>query len=104
MVSSDPHLKRIYRRYNARYFGGKLPDDTAIYWAPNHKRLACTFQVDGVHHIEMDPTLMVGQRFIHIMLLHEMRHISLRPYGGHGDEWKQNGREMMAAGAYDEWL
>jgi SprT-like family len=104
MASSDPHLKRIYRRYNAKYFENQLPDNTVIYWAPNHERLASTFQIGGIHHIEMDPTLMVAQRFIHIMLLHEMRHISLDPYGKHGDRWKSAGRRLMELGAYDDWF
>lgn len=103
-VSSDPSLKRIYRRYNSKYFDGTLPDDTAVYYAPRQKRLGAAFYVNGQWHIEIDPVNTIASRFTHIILLHEMSHIPLHPYAGHDKRFKKQIRRLMSLGAYDQWL
>lgn len=109
-MDSDPHLRRLYLRYNLLFWGGCLPLDVAIFWAPCGSNLALTFlgrSEDGDPAplvITLDPCIMGLRRFCRQTVVHEMVHVRLWPLGDkiamHGDIWDAEVQRLMTYRAF----
>ncbi|HZP06810.1 MAG TPA: hypothetical protein VFB43_18060 [Terracidiphilus sp.] len=74
MALSHAQLRRWYVAYNKRWFGGKLPDDMDLFYAPDDKAhgLAICHE-NGERMIKID-TAIAGSRWAKMTLLHECNH------------------------------
>jgi hypothetical protein len=113
-MRSHPTLKRLYRQYNKKYFGNKLPKGTTVTFAnPAHfvktglgkKTCAITF------FLHEKPPVIVIKRFkqkhwsyIKLDLLHEMAHVKLPINVNHGPRFKAEMARLEKAGAFRKLL
>lgn len=75
---SDRQLRRWYRDYNRRHFGGKLPADVAIVYETVAGAFGdCLKMADGWFRIRINPDLNIGRRSRRFTLVHEMAHVKL---------------------------
>jgi predicted SprT family Zn-dependent metalloprotease len=112
-VDSAPDLRRLYLKYNQVLWGGCLPHDVAIFWAPCGKAVGLTFlgsSDDGEPAplvITIDPCLMGLKRFARQTVVHEMAHVHLWPLGNiatHGDLWDAEIQRLMTYRAFRKML
>lgn len=96
-MASHLSLKRIFNRYNRKYFGGLLPADTQIIWSPLDGAHGKCWPVDKVIHL--DPPLQGHVVFLHIIILHEMIHLK-HPRAGHGKKFQDEINRLHSIGAY----
>lgn len=97
MILSQRRLRRWFRQYNRRYFGGYLPRDAKLSWTPIEQ---CWGQSYGEPPtIEISPACGVDSRLARMTLLHEMVHLSLYPYRAHGPKFEAEMRRLAQAGA-----
>jgi predicted SprT family Zn-dependent metalloprotease len=98
---SDSQLRRWYRDYNRRFFGGALPADADVFYAP----------IDGAHGdalgesngeftLRINPACAIDLRVVRMTLLHEMAHLKLWPYRTHGPRFEQEMQRLAVAGAF----
>ena len=111
-MDSSPYLKRLYREYNRKYFGGSLPKIWLIFGQAREWRAsklgkttcAATFFEDGkpigiaVRYYKHKST-----NYFKADLLHEMAHVA-NPRANHGRAFKREMRRLMMAGAFDNIL
>lgn len=111
---SDPHLKKLFNRYNRRYWGGTLPRSTVVRWASGAEILkACD---DGskrapiglFFYDERTPTILlhatmktlgwwsVAKQTLH----HEMSHLSSKGRDSHGPAFDGRMYELAGKGAF----
>lgn len=90
-MASDPTLRRWYMRFNDVFFGGELPLDIPVYWEPATGNLGETFEVENTDEgespdlaIRLDPCLRFSSMMAKLTLIHEMAHVRIYPYLGHG--------------------
>lgn len=107
MSASDSQLKHWYDKYNFKWFDGKLPTDTLIYWEPPPAAYAETcpvFENDHSHFIvKLDPSIRALKQWWKIVLLHEMIHIKLRPKhpkSQHGRLFQEEMKRLAYDGAF----
>ena len=109
-------LKRLYARYNRRYFGNKLPHDMKVigFYGTQMPIMRAGCYIDGDHHITQKigrkvvkrikgPIIMVrvGGRYdfdIALVLLHEMAHVSSS--FKHGKRFQKEMLRLAKAGAF----
>lgn len=114
-MHSDPKLRRWYLKFNADFFGGELPDDVEVYWAPGGTDAGRTFQIappmDGNPAqlaITIDPCFMGIPRHAKIILAHEMCHVKLWPRGErlthHGTTFDEEIQRLTTFRAYRKLL
>jgi hypothetical protein len=98
---SDRRLRRWFSTYNGRHFGGALDPATRLKfhhepgywgWVLNDAGESCTIHMNH----ECTPDSRVGR----IYLFHEMVHLQLDPYAGHGPRFQRRMQELAAAGAF----
>lgn len=102
---SDKRLQRWYREYNAKYFGGELPDEVDTFFGPSirdHGMYGFVVDFDHVTEMELclDHGLIQDDRLAKIFLLHECAHIKLWPYVTHGARFHAEIQRLAALGAY----
>jgi hypothetical protein len=111
-VQSSPYLKRLYRQYNKKYFGGCLPKIWLIFGQAREWRAsklgkttcAATFFEDGVPiGIAIRYYKNKSTNYFKTDLLHELIHVA-NPRASHGPAFKKELRRLMAAGAFDNLL
>lgn len=95
----DAQLRRAYRRYNALYFKGSLPDDADILFAPT-ECYGVTQQDDGGFVITIDPKYAIESRMWRLTLLHEMVHLDIWPKMSHGAAFQGEMFRLAQAGAF----
>lgn len=93
MLKSERQLKLMYNRFNAKYFGGELPD-VQIHYEPVSAYADCD-EVDGVMVIRINPSIGGWLDFVKLTLLHEMVHVKLWPYRKHGVKFDQEVQRLM---------
>jgi SprT-like family len=105
---SHPHLQRLYRRYNRKYFGGRLPTIYIQFLAPGQfkknglGRATCAvtcFEDGSPVAIYISANRLKTWRYIKADLLHEMCHVA-HPKAQHGPAFENEMKRLAAAGAF----
>lgn len=99
---SDRTLRRWYREYNAKYFGGELDEDVDVYFGKirdchayvEGETTCVSFDICVCHLLQGD-----AQR-VRKYLLHEMVHIEHWPKTYHNKKFYNRIAELVQAGAY----
>jgi hypothetical protein len=86
-------LKRLYRSFNALYFGGELPD-AEIRYEPVPAFADCC-KTDDVFVIRINPAIGGWVDFLKLTLLHEMIHVRLWPRTNHGVRFDREVERLM---------
>lgn len=106
------NLERIYRTYNRKYFDGKLPDDTQIFWNDEITEtdkpkelthgLTIQFEDEETKHrffmIYINPNV-TAMGVTRMTLLHEMCHVSLGT-GRHGKRFEEEMKRIASRDAF----
>lgn len=97
----DKQLARWYREFNAKWFDGKLPDDTDVLYAPEEgcSAIANTDEAESFF-IKINPAYAVDTNIVKMMLLHELCHIALWPHKSHGKKFQAEMQRLALAGAF----
>jgi hypothetical protein len=81
---SDRQLRRWYRNYNIRYFGGKLPATISLIYETTDRCFGdCWLTPQGWFRIRVDPDRNFGRQSRRFTLLHEMAHVNLWGFNHH---------------------
>ena len=102
---SHPRLAKLYRQYNNRYWGGRLPE-VLIYYChlSAASDSACFGQVthDGtIFHVAIDPQFATVRCLTHWAVLHEMTHVALWDKTiTHGKPFQDRMLHLAIAGAF----
>lgn len=100
MTLCDRNLRRWYREANARWFGGALPEDVDVLYAPYAGCSAVAMRDAGENFfIQINPAFALDRKMVQLALLHEMAHIALWPYKKHGQRFEDEMLRLAAAGA-----
>lgn len=89
------NLERMYRKFNDKYFGNKLPSQINISW----KKLkgntgGQAWSGKGINYIEINTEMKkYGSEIIDSILVHEMIHLLL-PNNGHGHDFKAEAKRI----------
>lgn len=95
-------LEKWYAQYNEKYFEGKLPENTKIWWQITPGNCANVTQNDqGIFEIKVNPSYAMTRGHARQCVLHEMNHISLWPYLTHGPKFQMAMRRLASIGAFD---
>jgi SprT-like family len=104
-MNSHPQLMRLFRKFNAKYFDGALPEPLIKYeHITTMKCFGLCDKADEQFIITIDPQWASTRAFRHITLLHEMIHIHIWPYASHGKRFQEETVRLALAGAYKEVL
>lgn len=113
MPKSNARLKWLYTHWNRRFFGSRLPANTAVmfdYCDGKNANMAY-IHLDGVpvySIIQIAPIVRrVGHGFVEMTLFHEMAHMDLA-FGvscnvKHGKQFQRKMRELANAGAFERY-
>ena len=88
-------LQRVYKYYNRRYFGSLLPTDTPVYWEKISEYGCITTEDEIILNSAYRKVAEVWR----LTLLHEMVHLYLKPYRGHGKRFQQEMVRLAKQGA-----
>lgn len=107
---TEKQVLACYRRYNKRFFDGKLPHDIPIKYVEVPKNSFCGLTtmvaVDGLvlQCIYLDKALRDRDSLIKFSLLHEMVHVKLHPTStavdAHGKEFDDEMMRLAFRGAF----
>lgn len=101
---------QLYRKYNRKYFDGKLPK-LPILWPSKLRKTSLAgyteynLKTRKPTHIALNPRFC-GLRAIWILtLLHEMCHVKTGDLGPdeHGPRWQREMHRLARKGAFDNW-
>ena len=98
-------LPEVFRRYNRKYFGGKLKVSDVRFG--NSRCLGETSFFDNCPPaIVIDRKLLNYGRVVRMVLLHEMAHVSMPDAAGvgHGPKFVRRMRRLVSQGAFDDLL
>jgi hypothetical protein len=110
-VRSHPTLKRIYREYNRKYFGGRLPNVDINFISPGQMKKCfglarATCAVTCFKKGTITPVAIYISknkykiwRYVRADLLHELVHVD-RPRADHGPVFENEMKRLAAAGAF----
>jgi hypothetical protein len=95
-VLSDARLRRWFRFYNDRYFGGQL--EAKVSWKPVE---SCWAQAFGGEAPEIHIGLICGvsRGWTKLTLLHEMVHLEMWPDITHGKRFQARMKKLAQDGA-----
>jgi hypothetical protein len=105
------NLERIYRTYNKKFFDGTLPADTRVWWVriKEADEKCCVHGVtlgledNETKHLSFEifinPDTHVDKSQLRMTLLHEMAHVKLYPYLGHGKRFEEEMTRLALRGA-----
>ena len=111
-------LEEVFRTYNHRYFGGRLPNCEVVWSSPKKKFLGHFVPVehyiqksDGTEQtvritylIEISRRLKFSNKLWGATLLHEMVHLKLRGKEGksdHGHKFQREMKRLVKLGAFN---
>ena len=109
-MRASSYLKGLYNIYNRRYFNGKLPEDTRLYFVPKigksksaeKSNCAVTYiYAEGPPAILIQKTKFKSMRYVVSDLLHEMSHLS-KPRADHGKVFQGEMKRLADLGAFKE--
>ena len=107
-VYSHPYLQKLYRQYNKKYFGGKLPAIRINFVSPADMKksglgrgtCAVTCFENGVAvAVYISITRYKTWRYIKSDILHELCHIA-HPKAEHGPVFENEMKRLASAGAF----
>lgn len=99
MSLSHSQLRRWYVSYNRRWFGGQLPADMDVYYAPDDGAHGLAISTNtGEQSIKVD-TASMGTRYAKLVLLHEMVHHYTGDYK-HGEKFQNGMKRLALLGAF----
>lgn len=97
-MGSHSELKRWYASFNRHYFGGKLPREMEVFYAPSDTVHGLAEKEEsGKCSIQVDTTL-AGTRYAKLILLHEMCHHAAG--WGHGKKFQREMLRLAVMGAF----
>ena len=115
---TDASLKRLYYRYNKKYFGGRLPLLVTVSFQESFNGIDCTNPEAPIarcsledKNIEIGTILRPLPKVTKMTLLHEMAHFSTdlagakakdRNEGMHGEKWQMEMMRLSGLGAFRE--
>ena len=99
MSLSHTQLCRWYANYNARWFGGRLPADVDVFYAPLDGCAECAAHANGERVIIID-TRVAGRRHSKGDLLHEMNHLDTDDWT-HGRKFQAGMKRLALGGAFN---
>ena len=112
-MKSHPYLRRLYRKYNKKYFNNQLPDIPVAFASPGtFHRAGLGKKTCAVTLFEPDyrPKAIIIRHYpsknwcyIKSDLLHELVHVA-HPRWNHGRNFKAEIRRLAAEGAFDDIL
>lgn len=98
-MSSHAELKRWYANFNRFYFGGKLPREMEVFYAPSDTvHGLAQLEESGRATIQVD-TALAGTRYAKWILLHEMNHHATGDWG-HGKRFQAGMMRLAMRGAF----
>jgi predicted metal-dependent hydrolase len=94
-------LKTWYKRYNRKYFRGKLPP-ISLRFAKTEKAVFgyTNFRGNKPIAIIISQRIRYWDRLVKQVLLHEMCHVGLSPRIEHGPKFEAEMRRLARAGAF----
>lgn len=99
MSLSHAQLRRWYLAFNRKWFGGKLPEDMDVLYAPDDKAYGTAIcHEDGSRVIKID-TAIAGSRWAKMCLMHEMNHHFSGDFG-HGVKFQAGMARLAMLGAF----
>ena len=105
-MTYEEYYRRLYHEFNQRYFAGELEEDIEVIIEPCGKcddlyGYVNHFRPFMGHEITIDDEMAVlHDKWARIILLHEMIHIKLHPYGYHGKPFYDEFLRLANMGAY----
>jgi hypothetical protein len=100
-------LKKYYTRCNELYFANELPKDVEVRFdvsvATKDEAQVDTMQrEDGstYEQILLSPEIKILTRYTKWSILHEMAHMSVSPYDGHGAKFQDEMIRLAMRGAF----
>jgi hypothetical protein len=98
---SDRGLRRYYQTYNAKFFGGALPEDVDVIWAPHNGCSGVTiFEPNEDIVIKINPMYLGDSCRGRLLLLHEMCHVKLGTRVSHGPKFQAEMLRLAQIGAF----
>jgi hypothetical protein len=99
----SPYLRKWFLKYKALYFQDEfaIPEVESIQWGPCADDLAEITTAGESFVISIDPVVRFSKHLSRWAILHEMGHLRLYPYMGHGKRFKQEMRRLVNLGAFD---
>ena len=101
-MPSDNQLRRWYLKYNRLYFDNALPKNTRIWWEVPTGAYADCVEENGVWRVRINPSLAGWPQLAKFTLLHELAHIKLSPYLGHGEQFNAEMLVLAQKGAFND--
>jgi len=89
---TDQRLQRLFRRYNKKFGGGKLPHFLVV---NDKERMGCRCDKRR-RRIAINTDTLRSDREVRTALVHDMGHITA---GGYGKDWQREMERLSAAGA-----
>lgn len=104
MPSSDPSLRRCFHRFNRLYFGGRLPENTILFFEACEGHLGLCEPLDDEEWlIRIDPALRFSDRLWKVTLLHELAHLHTG-ITNHGRKFLAEIDRLYSIGAFRKLL
>jgi predicted metal-dependent hydrolase len=98
---TNKQLRQWFRRYNRKYFGGKLPEVSIRFEKMNRLYLGWSIRMGSEWTgIEIAKTMQGWPKLVRCILLHEMVHVSLPTKLLHGPRFEKEMLRLAKAGAF----
>lgn len=106
---TERSLFRLYRIYNVKYFGNRLPKPELMRFRRVYNGCAeCDTQLDPetgqvrCKALNVHPVMKSWTTTVKTALLHEMIHVAVAPYDRHGGPFHRERLRLIRAGALDK--
>lgn len=100
LSKSHPQLLRLFRKFNTKYFDGKLPEPIIHYAHIPEIRCFGVCEHNGKQFvITIDPQHATSRATRHLTVLHELVHVKLWPSTIHGRKFHDEMLRLANAGA-----
>ncbi len=106
-MRASSYLKGLYNFYNYKHFGGKLPQETKLFFVSKiGKSKSVAKSTCAVTYFSNPPVIaiqrtprMKSMRYVVSDLLHEMSHLS-KPRAGHGKVFQDEMKRLANEGVF----
>lgn len=100
-IVTNADLKWWYRRYNRRFWGGRLPAADIRFARIDSSCLGQCIVFDGIPEIRIATGIRKWTKVCKTTLLHEMVHVALPRRVEHGPRFEREMRRLASAGAFE---
>lgn len=97
---TNADLRWTYRKYNRRYFGGRLPAVDIRFADIDDGCLGICIVFAGTHEIRIARPIRSWGKVVKCTVLHEMCHVALPKRVEHGPRFEREMQRLAAAGAF----